>query len=170
MTEELSDIIKNLTPEQQLRMRERFGADLEQSGAKYVDAANKFQAGLEGVTNVLLNLVLNFGRASTLLLVIGGINVVCLVMMVISTIQMISVKSQVDDLLMKQESFAVSQRRFDQSNEEVVKKVEETKAKIDDVAETSPKVKVDSKTGRPRLVLPVPSTATSKKLELRIDQ
>lgn len=164
MTDELQDIIKSLPPEQQLRMRERFQEDLERSGAKYAEAANKFQAGLEGVTNVMLNLVLNFGRASTLLLVIGAINTLCLIMMVISTIQVTAVKSQMDDLLLKQEASAKRlEKTTTESNEEVVKKVEETKAKVDNVVETAPKVKVDARTGKAKLVVPAPSATPSKK-------
>lgn len=167
---ELNDILNDLTPEQQQRMRERFEADLQRSGAAHVEAARKFQAGLEGVTNVMLNLVLNFGRASTLLLVIGATNILCLIMMVISTVQAVSIRSQVDDLLMKQESLVVSQRQLEKSTteatEEVSKKVDETKA----IVETAPKIKVDAKTGKAKLVGPADPKSSAKKYEFGLDQ
>lgn len=139
----LSKALKSVTPDELEAMRLKFQEEMDKSSAKHAQAAERFSAGLDKVVDVMLILVLKFGRATTMLLVIGALNIVCLLMMVISTIQMTSVNSQVHDLVMQQESFAASQKRLEKtttdSSQEVVKKVEETKAKLDDVVDAAPK-------------------------------
>ncbi len=126
---------------------------------------NQELAGLDRVVEVIARLVLKFGRATSALLVIGGLLIICLTVLIISMVQFITVRNEMRDLIDRQELLIKSQARLEKSAlatqailEETQKKVSETQARVETVAESTPKIKVDSKTGRTKLVIqkPVP--------------
>jgi len=151
-------------------MRKRFHDEIELSGALHVEAASKFQAGLDKVVDVLLILVLKFGRATTMLIVLGLLNVVCLVINVIATVQVASTRSEVRDLVERQEEFASSQKRIETSTTATQKTIDATQAKVDSVVEASPKIEVDAKTGKAKIIIPTKKSApaSSKPVELNL--
>lgn len=185
----LSNTINSIPPEKLDVMREEM-FDFKTSGVKHVEAANKFQNGLDKVTDVLLILVMKFGRATTVLLIAGLFNLILLITLVICTVNILSLRSETQDLLDRQESFARSQSRIEKTTNDTQEKVtstsktvEETQAKV----EAAPKLELDRKTGKAKLVVqvqPKPHTpvsspppkqlelpvATPKQLELKLEE
>lgn len=171
----LDTTINSIAPERLDAMKDSFFTELKESGSKHVEAATRFQAGLDKVIDVLLILVLKFGRATTMQLVNGGLNIACLVTLIIATVQITTLRSEVKDLMFKQEEFAKSQKRIEKTTSETQQdvatasqKVAETKAKVDDVAATAPKVELDTKTGKAKLVVQVPEKKKTKSVTPKI--
>lgn len=138
----------------------------------HMQAANRFQAGLDSVVNVLLMLVLKFGRASTLLLAMGVVSSVCLIFLVICTIQIVEIKTQMRDLMDRQEVLAKTQMRIEKTSQETNQKVEQTQQKVDIAVEQQPKIEVDSRTGKAKIVVkkpPKPLSSTTATAPLDID-
>jgi hypothetical protein len=173
--------INSIPPEKLEGMREEM-FDLRTSGSKHVEAANKFQNGLDKVTDVLLILVMKFSRSTTVLLIAGLFNFVVLVALVICTVNILLLRSEMRDLLDRQESFARSQSRIEKTTnatqekvDSTSKTVEETQAKV----EAAPKIELDRKTGRAKLVVqvsPKPRPAASatsstvpKQIEIKLE-
>lgn len=161
--ETLSNTIDSIAPERLDAMKENMFKSLEESGSMHLEAATKFQAGLDKVTDVLLILVLKFGRATTFLIVVGIINIVVLTINVIATVNIAALRSEVRDLMDRQEEFARSQKRIEKTTVETKQdvastnqKVAETQAKVDTAVETAPKVEIDARTGKAKLVVSVP--------------
>lgn len=170
----LSSTLGSVVPEKFEAMKDSFFKSieafksLEESGSKQVEAANKFQAGLDKVVDVLLILVMKFGRASTMLLANGIVTLICLVALIIAIVQVTSLRFEVKDLLDRQEAFSRAQDRIEKTTTETKndvantnQKVSETQAKVDDVAQASPKVEVD-KNGKAKLVVSVPPKGAPK--------
>lgn len=127
---------------------------------------NQELAGLDRIVEVIARLVLKFGRATSALLAIGGLLILCLIILIVSMVQFITIRNEMRDLLDRQELLIKSQARLEKSAlatqvvlEETQKKVSETQAKVETVAESTPKIKVDSKTGKTRLVIQKPAVA-----------
>lgn len=158
----LSNTINSIPPDKLDAMRgEMF--DFKTGGLKHLEAANKFQAGLDKVIDVLLVLVMKFGRATSALILGGIVLVVCMFALVIVTIQIFSLRSEVRDLLDRQEEFSRSQKRIEKTSNETQEKVEstgkaveETQEKVKAAVDASPKVEVDKRTGKAKLVVSVP--------------
>jgi cytoskeletal protein RodZ len=108
------------------------------SARSSVKAADKFVAGLDAVTNVLLTLVLKFGRATSMLVVVTGVLILCLVSLVIAVGQVFTIKSQLHELLEKHEDLSRAQARIEKSTQ-ATQAVVETQPKIT-VDETGPKL------------------------------
>ena len=120
--------------------------------------------GLDKIVEVIAILVLKFGRATSVLLAIGGLLILCLTVLVISMVQFMTVKSETRSLLDRQEVLIKSQARLEASTMatqnalvEASKKITETQARVETVAEATPKIKVDSKTGKTKLVIQKPA-------------
>ena len=154
--------------------------DFKESGTKHVEAANKFQAGLDKVIDVLLILVMKLGRASAFQIAAGAVQVVCLVALIISTVQILSLRSEVRDLLHRQEEVAKSQKRIEKATSETQEKlattsetVKETQETVRKVEQTAPQVEIDKRSGKAKLVLPKPtptaSTKPTKGLEIPLE-
>ncbi len=164
MSNPLDNTLNSIPPEKLEEMRRHTEDELEKlktSGSIHVEAANRFQAGLDKVTDVLLILVMKFGRATNMLLAIGILLVVNLAMLVISTVQAVTIRTQMTDLQDRQEDFARSQKRLERTTNDTQvkvdstsKKVDETQQKVDSAAESAPKVEVDTRTGKAHLVVP----------------
>lgn len=161
----LSSTLGSTSPERLKQLKE----ELFDSSSKHMEAANRFQAGLDKVIDVLLILVLKFGRATTMLLANGIFSIICLVTLVVATVQIMSLRSEMKDLMDRQEEFAKSQQRIERTTNDTQKQVttaskqvEETSAKVDTVAETAPKVELDPKTGKAKLVVTVPPKPSPK--------
>ena len=172
MSNPLDNTLNSIPPEKLAEMRRHTEDELEKlktSGSIHVEAANRFQAGLDKVTDVLLILVMKFGRATNMLLAIGILLVVNLAMLVIATVQSVTIRTQMTDLQDRQEDFARSQKRLERTTNDTQvkvdstsKKVDETQQKVDSAAESAPKVEVDTRTGKARLVVPVEAKKTIK--------
>jgi uncharacterized protein YlxW (UPF0749 family) len=172
MSNPLDNTLNSIPPEKLQEMRRNTEDELEKlktSGSIHVEAANRFQAGLDKVTDVLLIRVMKFGRATNMLLAIGILLVVNLLMLVIATVQSVTIRTQMTELLDRQEEFARSQKRLERTTtdtqekvDSTSKKVDETQLKVDSAAEAAPKVEVDTKTGKAKLVVPVESKKTVK--------
>lgn len=93
-------------------------------------AAEKFGLGLDSVTDVLLILVLKFGRATSVLIAIGGLLIVCLLGLVISLVNVAALSSQMADIQLKQEEIARLQVRIETKTTETKEKVDSTEKKI----------------------------------------
>jgi hypothetical protein len=158
----LSNAVNSVPPDKLETMREEMFS-FRTSGAQHIEAANKFQAGLDKVIDVLLVLVMKFGRATSVLILGGLVLVVNLVSLVVVTIQIFSLRSEVRDLLDRQESFSRSQERIEKTANATQEKVEATQAKVDTAVETSPKIEVDKRTGKAKLIVPAtpPKDATA---------
>lgn len=130
--------------------------DDQDRNSLHMEAANRFQAGLDHVVNVLLMLVLKFGRASTLLVVMGAINSACLVFLVICTVQIATLRSEMRDLLDRQEVLAKSQVRIEKAAQDTNEKVDQTNQKVEIAVEQQPKIEVDAKTGKAKIVVKKP--------------
>jgi len=159
----LTTTIESIAPERLDAMKEDLFKNLEKSGTKHVEAATKFQAGLDKVVDVLLILVLKFGRATAVLIVLGVLNIICLTVNVVATVQLTTLRVQVRDLMNQQEDFARSQKRIEKTTSETKqdvattsKKVAESNARVETAVEAAPKVEVDTKTGKAKLVVSVP--------------
>src|SRR5512142_715347 len=85
------------------------------AGEMHVAAANKFEAGLDKVINVLLVLVLKFGRATTALVAVGTLLFFCLLLLVYSTVNIVVLSSQIQDLQAKQDALIQSQNRLEKT-------------------------------------------------------
>jgi cell division protein FtsL len=167
MSNPLDNTLNSIPPEKLAEMRRHTEDELDKlkaSGSIHVEAANRFQAGLDKITDVLLILVMKFGRATTVLLIVGGLNIVLLVALIISLVNILSLRSEARDLLDRQEEFARSQKRLERTTNDTQEKVdttskriEETQHKVDTAVESAPKVEVDSRTGKAKLVVPVES-------------
>lgn len=183
----LSNTINSIPPEKLDVMRDEM-FDFKTSGGKHIEAANKFQAGLDKVTDVLLVLVLKFARATTVLLIAGIFNIVLLTTLIICTVNILSLRSEVRGLLDRQEEFARSQSRIERTANETQsqvkstsKTVEETQAKVETAVDSAPKVEVDKKTGKAKLVVQVPAkprpvpaasgsaAPSSKQIEIKLE-
>jgi hypothetical protein len=158
----LLSTIESIAPDKLSEMKDRLSKELETSGSKHAEAAARFQAGLDKVIDVLLILVLKFGRATTMLLVMGILNIICVVTLIVATVHVTALRSEVRDLMDHQEEFARSQKRIERTTTETKQdvattsqKVSETQAKVETAAEAAPKVEVDAKTGKAKLVVPV---------------
>ncbi len=167
--EVLDTAIASIAPGKLEAMRDVVFRDLEVSGSRHVEAATKFQAGLDKVTDVLLILVLKFGRASTMLLALGILNVICIAIIVVATVYIAALRSEVGDLMDRQEEFAKSQKRIEKTTTETKQdvattsqKVAETQAKVETAVEAAPKVELDARTGKAKLVVPVPPKPSKK--------
>jgi hypothetical protein len=121
---------------------------------------NKELTGLDKIVEVIGILVLKFGRATSALIAVGIMLVLCLVTLVTSMVQSMVIRSEMRDLLDRQELLIKSQGRLEKASSstqkvltDTLQKVVETQAKIETVAETTPKIKVDSKTGKTKLVI-----------------
>ncbi len=178
----LSNITNSIPPDKLEAMRGEM-VDFQASGAKHVEAATKFQAGLDKVIDVLLVLVMKFGRATSVLVLGGIVLVISLVVLVVSTIQIVQLRSDVRDLLDRQEAFAQSQDRVEKTTHETQEKVESTgkavEATQEKVEASTPKIEVDVRTGKAKLVVPAqapkPATSSSpaaegtRKLEIKLE-
>lgn len=172
MSNPLDNTLNSIPPEKLQEMRRHTEDELEKlktSGSIHVEAANRFQAGLDKVTDVLLILVMKFGRATAMLLAIGIVLVLNLAMLVIATVQSVTIRTQMTDLQERQEDFARSQKRLERTTtdtqdkvDSTSKKVDETQQKVESAAEAAPKVEVDTKTGKAKLVVPVDAKKTVK--------
>jgi len=162
MTDSLTKTLESIPPEQLDAMRARFKQEVETSGAMHVQAATKFQAGLDKVVDVLLILVLKFGRATSALLAIGVVLIVCLITLIIATVKILELSSQVADIAHHQEEAALSTQRIEKATTDTQKQVDTTsknlEAKVDTVVAGAPQVEVDSK-GKAKIVI----QATKKK-------
>lgn len=158
----LSNAVNSVPPDKLENMREEMFS-FRTSGAQHIEAANKFQAGLDKVIDVLLVLVMKFGRATSVLILGGILLVVNLVALLIVTVQIFSLRSEVRDLLDRQETFSKSQERIEKTANETQEKVEATQAKVDTAVEATPKIEVDKRTGKAKLIVPAqpPKPATS---------
>jgi hypothetical protein len=179
MSDELTKAIESIPPAQLDVMRKRFQDEIELSGAVHVAAATKFQAGLDKVVDVLLILVLKFARATSALIAIGFVLIVCLVTLIIATVKVLEVSNQVAEIQQHQDEFSMSQKRIEESTTATQKQVDSTSQKIDAtqaVLESDPHVEVDTKTGRAKIIIPAkakkpatataPAVASSKPLEI----
>ncbi len=183
--EALDTTIASMAPGKLEALKDVVFRDFEVSGSKHVEAATKFQAGLDKVVDVLLILVLKFGRASTMLLVLGLLNVACVITIIVTTVQIAVLRSEVGDLMDRQEEFAKSQKRIEKTTTETKQdvattsqKVSETQAKVETAVEAAPKVELDARTGKAKLVVPVPPKPSKKptapagsgrKIEVRLE-
>jgi type II secretory pathway pseudopilin PulG len=156
----LNKTIESVRPEKLENMRQTFQRELEMSGAIHVEAAQKFQAGLDKVVDVLLILVLKFGRATTALLAIGFVILISLVTMIIATVKIIELSSAVAEIQQHQEEASLSAQRIEKATTDTQKqvdttskKIDDTQAKVDSVAASTPQVEVDSRTGKAKLVI-----------------
>ena len=183
MSDELTKAIESIPPAQLDVMRKRFQDEIELSGAVHVAAATKFQAGLDKVVDVLLILVLKFARATSALIAIGFVLIVCLVTLIVATVKVLEVSNQVAEIQQHQDEFSMSQKRIEESTTATQKqvdstnqKIDATQAKVDTVVDSAPKVEVDARTGRAKIVIPAkakkpatataPAVASSKPLEI----
>jgi cell division protein FtsL len=175
----LSRTINSIPPEKLEVLREEM-FDFRTSGSKHVEAAHKFQSGLDKVTDVLLILVMKFSRSTTVLLIAGLFNLVLLITLIICTVNILMLRSEMRDLMDRQESFARSQSRIEKTTNETQEKVastskavEETQAKV----EAAPKIELDRKTGKAKLVVQVPpkprptpaASGAPKQIEIKLE-
>lgn len=131
---------------------------------------NKELTGLDKMIDVIALLVLKFGRATTALIGVGSLLILCLITLVISMAQSMVIRNEVRDLLDRQELLIKSQARLEKTMTatqlvltDTLEKVVETQAKVETVAESTPKIKVDSKTGKTKLVIQKPEQPTPRK-------
>jgi hypothetical protein len=176
----LSKAINSIPPEKLEAFKEDL-FDFKTGGMRHIEAANKFQAGLDKVIDVLLVLVMKFGRATTVLVVAGIVALVNLIALLVVTINIFVLRSEVRDLLYQQEDFARSQRRIERTATETQEKVESTGKAVEatkTAVETVPKVELDRKTGKAKLVVQVPpkakappvaSGAPSRQVEIKLE-
>lgn len=143
-------------------MKSKLFQDFESSGAKHVEAANKFQAGLDKVIDVLLMLVLKFGRATTAQIVNMVILLACLITLVVTTVNISYLRSEVRSLMYKQEDLMKAQARIEKTASETNSKVNTTNRIVSDAVEASPKIEVNQKTGKTELVV------DDRKIELKV--
>ena len=155
--EDLLTVFHKSVPPERLSMLREDLLDFRKSGLKHQEAADRFSAGLDKVVDVLLILVLKFGRATSMIIAMIVILGLCCVTLVVSTIHVMTLKYDVADLIRRQEAFARVQERLEKatnSTQEQVsstnKKIEETQATI----EAAPKIEIDKKTGKPKIVVP----------------
>lgn len=134
---------------------------------------DKELTGLDKMIEVIALLVLKFGRATTALIAVGVLLIFCVVALIVSMAQTIVLRNQMRDLLDRQELLVKSQVRLEKTMTstqlvltDTLHKVVETQAKIETVAEATPKITVDSKTGKPRLVMK--PEALQKKVEFNL--
>lgn len=126
---------------------------LETSSAKHLEAAAKFEAGMDKVVDVLLMLVLKFGRATTAQIVSLFILFVCLITLVITTINVSYLRGEVKDLMRQQESLMQAQKRIERTTTETKKDMADTSLRMTAAAQSAPKIEVDQKTGKAKLVV-----------------
>ena len=72
---------------------------------------------LDKVVDVLLILVLKFGRATSALLAIGILLVVCLVTLIIAAVKVLEVSSQLAEIQQHQDEFSISQKHIEESSD-----------------------------------------------------
>jgi len=175
MENPLNEIIRSIPPDKLEDMRAEM-SNFEQGSRTHVEAANQFRTGLDKVIDVLLILVLKFGRATSVLLAVGILMTLGTVILVVNTIQAVQLRSDVAALLDQQEQFARSQKRLEKTAAEnqarTQRSVEATRDQIKSVEtqiEKTPRIEVDQHTGRARLVVPKSSQAKSGAKQLKID-
>lgn len=127
--------------------------DLEVSTSRHLEAAQRFEAGMDKVVDVLLMLVLKFGRATTAQVVNLFLLFMCLLILVISTINVSYLRDEVKDLMYQQEDLMRAQKRIEQTTEATKKDVATTSEQVTKVAEATPKIEVDEKTGKAKLIV-----------------
>ncbi len=127
--------------------------DLEMGTSRHLEAAQRFEAGMDKVVDVLLMLVLKFGRATTAQVVNLFLLFVCLLILVISTINVSYLRDEVKDLMYQQEDLMRAQKRIEQTTEATKKGVDTTSQQVTKVAEATPKIEVDEKTGKAKLIV-----------------
>lgn len=123
-------------------------------------AARQFEQGMDAVTDVLLTLVLKFGRATTWLVGMGALLVVCIIVLIVSLVNIGTLSSQVADLQMSQHEIARIQRNIERKTNETSTKVLQTEQRVRQTAEAVDKAKA--------IVVPTPSDK-GKRLKLEID-
>lgn len=136
------------------------------SSTAHLLAADRFTQGLDVVSDVLILLVGRFQKTTTLLVLGGILQLMCVVALVGATIGLNSVKEKVELLQAKQEEFAKSQQRLEKTTTETQKKVETTEKKVDDAAtkfDEQPKLSVveDSK-GKPKVIIQATKVPSAK--------
>lgn len=109
--------------------------------------------GLDKIVEVLTRLVLKFGRAITALQVVGVLLIICLIALVISVGQTAAIRTDMRDLIIRQEALMISQNRSEKALKDTLDKVLETRDRIENVAATTPRVKIGDN-GKPRIVIP----------------
>jgi hypothetical protein len=149
----LTNTVNSVPPEKLDNMRDEMFI-FRTTSAQHIEAANKFQAGLDKVVDVLLVLVMKFGRATSVLILGGLVLVINLVALVVVTVQIFSLRSEVQDLLDRQEAFSRSQERIEKTANVTQQKVEATQQKVETAVEAAPKIEVDKKTGKAKLIVP----------------
>lgn len=135
--------------------------DLEASHAKHKVAADKFEAGLDKVIDVLLMLVLKFGRATTAQIISLVVLLACLVTVVITTINISYLRSEIRSLMYHQEELMQAQKRIEKNTTDTKKDTATMSQRVSEVADATPKIEVDQN-GKAKLVL------DEKKIDLKL--
>lgn len=114
--------------------------------------ASQFNQGLDKVTDVLLLLVLKFGRASSLLVgVLVGI-AICIIALVWNTAYLAATRSDVADAQAQQEEILRKQEEILKQTQEAYNSVMDAKKVAEEAAEAAPAVVVDED-GRAKLII-----------------
>ncbi len=108
----------------------RVASDSERARAS---TAERFSSGLDAVTDVLLLLVLKFGRATSFLVACGLVLLACLAALIVSIVK-------ISDSTRKSEDVLLQIERIEHDQQGLEKKVIETKSQVDRTARTVDRV------------------------------
>ncbi len=157
-----ADLLKSVQEQEAARalgaVRTSSIEDLQQAGK----IASDFMAGMDAISDVLMLLVLKFGRASTFIVAVFGAILVGVVLLAANlcllwnvNASQVSLQTEQGKIQLQQVQILERQKVTQLVAGEAKQKAEAAEAKVTQVQQSSPAVTVDEK-GRPQLVVQVP--------------